>query len=316
MRPRGPLLAALALALACAAAPAPRAPPGPAGAGERAHALLLRLVADFPRALGDPRRGDALDRLALELRRRGANDVTALDHRGHDPWTGRAYDLRTLIADVRPHAPRRLILATHLDTRPWAEEDPDPARRGDPIPGANDGTSGLAVVLTLMPLLVDQLPLDHGLSVVLFDGEELGRPPAEGYLHGSRALADALRAGRFPHLRRARYAVVLDMVGARDLRLVLDPASRAAAPWLLDALWREGAAAGYPDVFPPAPEVRPIIDDHRPLIDAGVPAVVLLDPHYPAWHTHADAVDRVSARSLGAVGEAVRRAVLALARAP
>lgn len=312
------LAAAVALAglaaLACAALP--RATPGPPFSGERALDLLARLLTDSPRALGDPRRDAAIDALADDLRRRGAATVEPLDHEGVDPWTGRTYRLRTLVADVRPAAPRRLVLATHFDTRPWAEEDPDPARRGAPIPGANDGTSGLAVVLTLMPLLVDQLPAEHGLSVILFDGEELGRPPAEGYLHGSRALAAALAAGRFPRIAAAEYAIVLDMVGDADLRFVVDPASHDAAPWLIDALWREAAAAGFTDAFPPEARVRPIIDDHRPLIDAGLPAVVLLDPDYPPWHTHADALDRVSARSLEATGEAVRRAILALARDP
>lgn len=306
-------LAGLALTgLACATLP--RAAPGPRFSGERALDLLARLLADSPRALGDPRRDAAIDALADDLKRRGAATVEPLDHEGVDPWTGRTYRLRTLIADVRPAAPHRFVLATHFDTRPWAEEDPDPARRDAPIPGANDGTSGLAVALTLIPLLVDQLPAEHGFSVILFDGEELGRPPAEGYLLGSRALASALAAGRFPRVAAARYAIILDMVGDADLRFVVDPASRDAAPWLLDALWREAAAAGFTDAFPAEALIRPIIDDHRPLIDAGLPAVVLLDPDYPPWHTHADALDRVSARSLEATGETVRRAILALAR--
>src|SRR5690606_29222332 len=106
----------------------------------------------------------------------GATEVERLEHTGADPHTGREFALTTLIGHVRPAAARRFVLGSHFDTRPWAESDPDPARREQPIIGANDGTSGVAVLLELTPLLRAQLPPDLGFTVILFDGEELGRP--------------------------------------------------------------------------------------------------------------------------------------------
>jgi hypothetical protein len=102
--------------------------------------------------------------------------VERLEHRGEDPWTHTPFAMTTLIASVRPQAPHQFVLASHFDTRPWAESDPDPARREQAIPGANDGSSGLAVLLELAPLLAVQLAPEVGFSLIFFDGEELGQP--------------------------------------------------------------------------------------------------------------------------------------------
>jgi glutaminyl-peptide cyclotransferase len=310
----GKLALALSL-LACERPPATSDPP-PAHAGDhrrfdgaRALARVGELLA-LPRALGDPARAAAIDRLGELLRAAGADRVDRLDHAGVDPQTGVAFAMTTLVAAVRPDAPRQFILASHFDVRPWAESDPDPARRASAIPGANDGTSGVAVLLELAPLLVAQLPADVGLSLILFDGEELGRPGVGPYCAGSRALADALDRGEFPRVRAASFGVVLDMVGDRDLQLLQDPYSRRAAAPLVDRIWSIGQAAGFPQ-FAAAVAPEPLIDDHVPLTDAGVPSILLIDYTYAPWHTHADTIDQLSADSLGAVGETLRLALRA-----
>lgn len=316
------LLALFALALACGRPPGPPAP-GPAdgidaGARFSGAAALARvdlLLARYPRALGHPERAAAIEALADDLRAAGATQIERLDHDGSDPLTGRRFAMTTLLGHVRPEAPRRFVLGTHFDTRPWAESDPDPARREQPIVGANDGTSGVAVVLELAALLAHQLPPDVGLTVILFDGEELGRPDIGPYLAGSRALAAAIRDGRFPLVARAEFGVVLDMVGDRDLRIQPDRASLAQHPALVERIWSIGQAHGFV-AFDPAPLAVPLLDDHVPLSEAGVPSVLLIDYDYPAWHTHADTRDQLDARSLGAVGEALRLALLDLAAHP
>ncbi len=308
------LLGALALVglLACERPPASPTPaptsPGEPFSGERARERLGQLLT-LPRALGDPRRGSAISELATLLRAAGADTVERLEHSGEDPWTHTRFTMTTLIASVRPQAPHQFVLASHFDTRPWAESDPDPARREQAIPGANDGTSGLAVLLELAPLLAVQLAPEVGFTVIFFDGEELGRPGAGPYCAGSRALGQALSAGRFPTVRAARFGIVLDMVGDRDLELLQDPRSRAAAPALVDTIWSLGQAAGFPQfVAEPGPD---LIDDHVPLTAAGVPSLLLIDYSYPAWHTHADDLSHISAASLGAVGETLRLAMRA-----
>lgn len=309
-----PLLVGLALACGRPLAPAPTdSSPGPAFSGARALARAGELLADYPRALGDPARAAAIDRLADDLRAAGADVVDRLDHTGADPRTGRVFAMTSLLGHVRPNAPRRFVLATHFDVRPWAESDPDPARREQPIPGANDGTSGVAVLLELAPLLAAQLPERVGFTVILFDGEELGRPEGGPYCAGSRALADALAAGRPPRIPGAEFGVVLDMVGDRDLRIQPDRASlRQHAP-LVDRIWSIGQAHGH-RAFDRTPLATPLLDDHVPLSEAGIPSVLLIDYDYPPWHTHADTLDKLDARSLEAVGETLRLALLDIFR--
>ncbi|MCY1062031.1 M28 family peptidase [Nannocystis sp. SCPEA4] len=314
-------LALVALALACGRPPARQAQglgdgaPDERFSGTAAMQRLDVLLDRYPRALGDPARAGAIEALAADLRAAGATTVERLDHDGADPITGRAFAMTTLLGHVRPEAARRFILATHFDTRPWAESDPDPARREQPIVGANDGTSGVAVALELAPLLVRQLPPDVGLTVILFDGEELGRPDLGPYLAGSRALAAAIAQGRFPLAARAEFGVVLDMVGDRDLRIQPDRASLAQHPALVERIWSIGQTHGFV-AFDREPLPVPLLDDHVPLSEAGVPSVLLIDYDYPAWHTHADTRDQLDARSLGAVGETLRLAFLDLAARP
>jgi glutaminyl-peptide cyclotransferase len=299
---------ALILLAACERPPEPTTSTPPISThrfdGARARERVAELLT-LPRALGDPARARSIDRLADLLRAAGATTVDRLEHTGADPQTGTRFAMTTLIGNVRPAAPRQFILASHFDVRPWAESDPDPARRDDPIPGANDGTSGVAVLLELAPLLRDQLAHDVGFSLILFDGEELGRPGVGPYCAGSHALADALRTAQFPVVRAARFGVVLDMVGDRDLQLLKEPNSQRAAGDLVDRIWSTGQAAGFPQ-FVDARAPEPLIDDHVPLTGAGIPSILLIDYTYPPWHTHADTIDQLSADSLGAVGETLR----------
>lgn len=305
-------LALFLLLTACERPPEPTTgPPTPTDERRFDGARALDRVAELltlPRALGDPARDRSIERLADLLRAAGAARVERLAHTGADPQTGTRFAMTTLVGAVRPEAPRQFILASHFDVRPWAESDPDPARRDRPIPGANDGTSGVAVLLELAPLLHAQLPPDVGFSLILFDGEELGRPGVGPYCAGSHALADALRTDRFPVVRAASFAVVLDMVGDRDLQLLKEPNSQRAAGDLVDRIWSTGQAAGFHQ-FIDARVPEPLVDDHVPLTEAGIPSILLIDYTYPPWHTHADTIDQLTADSLGAVGETLRLAL-------
>jgi len=259
------------------------------------------------RTLGDPRRAEAIDKLASLLTQQvhPPPRLRRQNLRGNDPKTGQSFQLTNLVVDYRPQAPRAFILATHFDTRPWAEEDPDPQRRQRPLPGANDGTSGLAVLMELAPLLDAQLPPDIGFTVIAFDGEELGRPGYGGYCVGSRALAQAIQTGEFQDLAQAQFGIVLDMVGGIDMTLPKEPGSLRNHPTLVDDLWQTAQDHELPG-FAPHAHHQAIYDDHTPLTEVGIPSILLINHEYAHWHTHADTLDKLTSESLASVGEALR----------
>lgn len=298
-------------------APPRSAPPrgdAPEFSGPAALARVQTLMR-WPRGLGHARRGESIEALMLMLESAGADKIEPQALRAADPATGRSYALVNLIAHVRPDAPRRFVLATHFDTRPWADEEPDPADRTHPVPGANDGTSGVAVVLELMAVLADALPPRVGLTVILFDGEELGRPGAGGYCMGSRHFAAQVARVRPPWIDGAQLGIVFDMVGDRDLHLPVEPISAQQAPALIERLWATARRRGHAQ-FEDRTGPQGILDDHVFLAEAGVPSVLLIDYEYDAWHTRRDTIDRISDQSLAAVGDTVLYTLLELAAAP
>lgn len=261
--------------------------------GTRALDLARTLVAFGPRVPGTAAHDRAAAWIAFQIRAREARlvlqDFTV-------ELEGRKVACRNLTALTGPAVPPGLVLVAHWDTRPWSDREPDASRRRQPGPGANDGASGVAVLLEMLPLL----PRDMAIATVFVDAEDVGQRP-EDYAQGSRAW---VRAHRGP---RPRWALVLDMVGRADARFAMEAASRRAAPWLVDRLWSVAGTVGAGPWFSRR-EGPEIIDDHTPFIEAGIPAVDLVDMADPAWHTHQDDIDRLDAGTMAAVG----RAVLAL----
>ncbi|MCX4240252.1 M28 family peptidase [Paraliomyxa miuraensis] len=291
--------------------------PSPAFSGEaaldRVRALMLH-----PRTLGDAARERSIEALARMLADAGAQQVERQPFVAIEASTGRSYALVNLFGHLHPQAPRRVVLATHFDTRPWADQEPDPMLHEQPVPGANDGTSGVAVLLELLPLLAAALPPDVGVTVILFDGEELGRPgegERGGYCAGSRHFA--AEAARQPPawLRGAEAGIVLDMVGDRDLHLPIEPGSAKHAPALVQRLWTVARRRGHAQFQDHERELA-ILDDHVLLTQAGVPSVLIIDHEYDAWHTRRDTIDRLSSESLFAVGDTVLHTVLELLTSP
>jgi hypothetical protein len=314
--PRRAVLAMLST-VGCTPPAAEVAPPEPTASGfsgadamARLHALML-----LPRTLGDPSRARSIAALADMLAAAGVRSghpAVAVQRHAFEAADrdGTRYELVNLVADFRPDARTHFVLATHFDTRPWADEDPDPSAHALPVPGANDGTSGVAVILELVPTLLRELPKDVGVSVVLFDGEELGHgTDPHGYCAGSRRLAEDIDDPAFAVLRRAAFGIVLDMVGDRDLRIVIEPNSLAAAPDLVEHVWGTAREHGLL-AFDTTVRERGIVDDHKFLTAAGIPSILVIDREYAQWHTRRDTVEFVDPRSLETVGEALRLSLL------
>jgi glutaminyl-peptide cyclotransferase len=204
-------------------------------------------------------------------------------------------------AAVGPRFPR-ILLGTHYDTRIRADRDPDPGRRELPIPGANDGGSGTAVLLHMLPRL-SRKNLACDVAVAFLDSEDLGNIDGKEFALGAQWLADHPLEGW-----AAEEAVILDMVGGKDMVFDIDahilnhPSSRM----LTSEVFRIGMSQGWqPFVRDKRDRLKYIVSDHTPFLRRGIPACVLIDIDYPQWHTQADLPDAMSAESLGVTEEAL-----------
>jgi Zn-dependent M28 family amino/carboxypeptidase len=197
-----------------------------------------------------------------------------------------------------------LLLGTHFDTRLIADREPDPTLRDRPIPGANDGASGTAILLSLLPelqRLAASGELGREVRVVFFDAEDVGG------IGGLPFSLGAWRYARESPLPPPGEVLVLDMVGGRGLELDLDGNSMDHPPSL--ELTRRVFDAGRlvdPAVFRGA-KVKRVICDHYPFVWSGIASCLLIDLDYPEWHTQADLPDAMSERSLATVAATVLR---------
>ncbi|MGH2567247.1 MAG: M28 family peptidase [Bacteroidota bacterium] len=252
---------------------------GPRNPGSKGHAACLQYLQDQMNTYADA--------------------VTVQNFSGTDHKGGR-HQLTNVVSSFNLQATDRILLTAHWDTRPWADEDPNPANRTKPILGANDGASGIAVLLEIARLLKEQQP-PIGIDMVFFDGEDLGKSGnTDSYCLGSKHFARTKAPGFNP-----RFAVNLDMVGDALLTIPREPYSDEYAPDVLDLIFSTAhilnAAA-----FVNRPGTA-TYDDHIPLNEAKIRAVDLIDFEYPDesnryWHTMEDTPDQCSPESLAAVG--------------
>jgi Zn-dependent M28 family amino/carboxypeptidase len=249
-------------------------------------------------ALGPRVPGTAAHRRCLELLTRalaeagGAVSVQAAADTAYPvPGVDTLYNVR---AHFGPATGPYVVLGAHWDSRPWSDRDPDTALARHPVQGANDGASGVAVLLELARAF-GRRPPPLGVEIVLFDGEDAGNDSDPNtFCRGSLAYVAQLGPAVPLH------AIVVDMVGRRGLALYQEVNSRDAAANLVDRLW-DGARRVHAAAF--KPEVRDqVFDDHVPFIRAGIPAVDLIDLGDPNWHTSRDLPGACDPASLSQVG--------------
>ncbi len=282
---RGALAAGAALLLPY---PTRGAPPAPVQSilfdGSRALHHATAQMGFFPRPAGSSGSIQCGDYVL--------NEFAALGWQADSqPFTYRGTACRNLIA--RRGTGPVLIIGAHYDTRRRADNDPDPARRNDPYPGANDGASGVAILLELARVL-EPAELGRTIWLVGFDAEDNGNLDGWDWIIGSRYMADNL-----PFTPQGM--VLLDMVGDADLNLYYERNSTAS---LREGIWQAAATLGY-EQFTPRPRWT-VLDDHIPFLEKGIPAVDLIDFDYPHWHTTSDTLDKISAASLERVGRTVQ----------
>jgi len=214
-------------------------------------------------------------------------------------WTFQGVQLRNIVAGAI-QAPVLVVLA-HYDTRPRADREPDPADQAKPILGANDGASGVAVLLELATVLP---PEASSRGVLLFvDAEDSGGIAGWPWIVGSTHYVESLTLQQREGIQAA---VLLDMVGDADLQIKREGSS---TPQLTQLIWQTAHSLGYAHLFLDVAGYT-LIDDHRPFLDAGIPACDIIDFDYPYWHTLADTPDKCSPGSLEAVGRVVESFLL------
>jgi len=256
--------------------------------GDLAYQHMLAQTEIGPRPIGSTASWATRDYIIAELSKAGwSTESQEFIFKG---VRGRNLIGRKIVGSEAQLPKEVIIVGTHYDTRPAADFDPDPARRRQWIEGANDGASGVAVLLELARVL-DTDQLDRAVWLVFFDAEDRGYLAGWPFAVGARHLAAQLTVN--PHS-----VVVVDMVGDAEQNIYFERNSTKA---LNREIWAAAAELGYADFF--IPEVRHfVIDDHIPFLERGIPAVDVIDFDYPYWHSIEDSLDKVAPESLERVG--------------
>lgn len=198
-----------------------------------------------------------------------------------------------------------IIIGAHYDSRILSDKDPNPENRLLPMPGANDGGSGVGVLLELARVISESYVVNQEIRLVFFDAEDNGRiepwtqiiPATSGYLVGSTLYASGLNL----EAENIELMLLVDLVGDMDQRFPIEGYSNQSAPEVVQEIWSIAADLGYEEQFPN--EVGGFItDDHLPFAQRGIPSVDIIDLDYEYWDTSQDTPDKVSPESLERVG--------------
>ena len=239
-------------------------------------------------------------------------------------YNNQGADGKNIIASFNPDAPKRVILCSHWDSRPYADHDPDEANWNHPIDGANDGASGVGVLIECARCFRNQpLPDKLGVDIILFDLEDYGprHDQAERYYDDRRnywALGSQHWSEQ-PHIPgyKANYGILLDMVGGSQPNFMKEYYSQGYAAWLSNKVWHTAQDLGYRQYF--VNELGdPISDDHLPMNEiAGIPTIDIIDlqpqstnQSFPEnWHTLNDNIEHIDKNTLGMVGNVLMHTV-------
>ncbi|MEL6923301.1 MAG: M28 family peptidase [Bacteroidota bacterium] len=244
--------------------------------------------------------------LAEQLRQYGATVIE--QNFSATAYTGTVLNGTNIIASFFPERSKRIFLSAHWDTRHIADRDPDAAQQEQPILGADDGASGVGVLIELARQLQQQPTTEIGVDIILFDAEDHGEAggSASSYCLGSQHWS------RNPHVNgyKAKYGILLDMVGAKNARFPKEGYSRQFAPQVVKKVWGLAKKLGYSNYFPDE-NVDPITDDHYFVNTiARIPTVDIINlpkgsttGFVPHWHTQDDTMDAIDKRTLRTVGQ-------------
>ncbi|RME27499.1 MAG: M28 family peptidase, partial [Candidatus Zixiibacteriota bacterium] len=263
--------------------------------GTAAMGVLQKQVAFGPRVPGTDPWVQCRRYLMDQLKEYGLS-VDSQSFTFVDPYSGRTVPLVNIIASYRgaDSTDKALLLAAHWDSRPRTDYPSKAALADQPIPGANDGASGVAVLIELARLF-HETPPPANVDLVFLDGEDWGKSGDEQhYLLGARKFAASGLSDRY------RFGILLDMIGDADLRIYREGLSEQYVKFVNDYVWQSAARLGLPAFVDSVKHT--VLDDHVALNIGGIPTVDLIDFDYPYWHSDRDTPDKCSAKSLAQVG--------------
>ena len=238
------------------------------------------------------------------------------------PFTAKAYNgtvlnCKNIIASFNPKSSIRVLICSHWDSRPYADNDPDSTLHRTPIDGANDGASGVGIIIEIARQLRIS-PAAIGVDLLLLDAEDYGAPQDAGYTGSDDWALGSQYWSRNPHVQgyTARYGILLDMVGAENAVFTLEGTSMYYAPDIAQRIWNIGASIGYSDYFS-SERTNAITDDHVyinqlrqiPTIDIIQHDQSTQSGFYKYWHTVNDNMENISKQTLMAVGQTVLTAI-------
>ena len=265
--------------------------------GNAALAYAKAQVDFGPRVPGSPAAKQAGDWIIRQMRARA--DTVIVQSFTYTTADGKKLALRNILARFRPELTERVLYLTHWDSRPVAESAATEAERKMPVPGANDGASGVGMFVALGDVLKKTKP-DVGVDLLFTDGEDYGQfgPPEVDVLIGAKYFVTHLPSPDYKPL----FGVLWDMIGDKDLRIPYEMNSFQQVPEVVSRVWQTAADLGHGDVFVQE-SGGAITDDHMPLLNAGLRVIDVIDLTYPPHHTPQDTMDKISARSLSIVGD-------------
>lgn len=278
---------------------------------DSAYQYIADQVAFGPRVPGTTGHEACGKYLVDKLRRFGADTIIE-QHAVVEAFNGDKLPINNIFAQFNPSALNRVLLVAHWDTRPWANMERTEERRQMPVPGANDGASGVGVILEIARNLSMTAPT-CGVDILFTDAEDYGNSNGFANNDDSWCLGTQYWVNHMPYntVNRPANGILLDMVGGMDARFHREMVSNKQAKPITVKIWAEAKNLGYEDIFVNKVDGE-IVDDHTFLNQAGIPTTDIIEHmsdvtgSFPAtWHTLDDDMQHISKKTLDAVGNTV-----------
>ena len=293
----------------------------PAFNGDSAYYFVKKQCDFGPRVPGTVAHQECAEWIVETLK--GYSDTVFVQDFKTRIYDGKGIDGKNIIASFNPNAKKRIIVAAHWDSRPYADHDSDEKNWNNPIDGANDGASGCGIMMEMARVMKNHRTSDNiGIDLIFFDLEDYGAPKwADASLHDDLAWGLGSQYwSKKPHVSgySAYYGILLDMVGASNPRFPKEYYSQRDAAWVLNKVWRTAREMGYDEYF--VNEIGdPINDDHIYMNHyAGIPTIDIIhltgdedrtSSFYPHWHTINDNIEQIDRKTLQMVGNVVMKVV-------